>query len=205
MTRRAVAALAVLLAACAPSEPSLDAGEVRDGVYRNEYLGLDLPIPSAWTVEKFPEGDWVLDNLLSLLAASDRALTDVKQIPGRKRILLRASFNMNFIVLGTAEIGGLSNVRIGAHCLKRVEPLLTAGKQRYRVVEAIRRHPIGGLQFDTMAFSIRLLDGHIHERLYAVVHGGYAVVIVAGSTSPEGLKKAEAVAEKVLYTPKPQG
>lgn len=203
MTRRAAAGLILLLAACAPSEPSLDAGEVRDGVYRNEYLRLTLPIPSGWTAEKIPQADWVLDNLLSLLAASDRSLTDEKQIPRRKRILLRASSNLNFIEIGTAEIGGLSDVRIGAHCLKRVEPLLTAGKRPYRVAEAIRPHPLGGLKFDSMAFSIRLLDGHVHERVYAVVHGGYAVVIVAGSSSPAGLKKAEAVAEQVLYTPKP--
>jgi len=175
---------------------------MRDGVYHNDYFRLTLPIPANWTTEKFPEGDWVLDNLLSLLAASDSAITDEKEIPRRKKMLLRASSNTTFIAMGTAEMGDYTDIRIGAHCLKRVVPLLTAGKHKFRVTDAPQRRTIGGFQFDSMAFSIRLLDGVLHERVYAVVRWGYALVIVAGSTSPEGLKKAEAVAEKVLYTPK---
>lgn len=202
MSRRAVAALVVALAACSPSEPRLDAGAMRDGVYHNDYLRLTMPIPANWIVEKIPQGDWSLDNLLSLLAASDRSITDSKEIPRRKRFLLQASSNMTFVAMGTAEMGAHTDIRIGSHCLKRVVPLLTAGKRPFRITDEPRRLEIGGFKFDTMAFRIRLSDGEIHERVYAVVHGGYAVIIVAGSSSPEGLKRAEAVAEKVLYTPK---
>lgn len=203
MTRRAVAALVLALASCAPSEPTLDAGAMRDGVYHNDYFRLTLPIPLNWTVEKFPNGDWTLDNLLSLLAASDSSITDEKEIPRRKRFLLQATSNMTFVGMGTAEMGAQTDIRTGAHCLKRVVPLLTAGKRPFRVTDEPRRREIGGFQFDSMAFSMRLSDGEIHQRVYAVVRWGYALVIVAGSSSREGLKKAEAVAEKVLYTPKP--
>lgn len=203
MTRRAAAALVLALAACSPSEPKVDAGAMRDGVYHNDYFRLTLPIPANWTVEKDPSGDWTLDNLLSLLAASDSSITDSKEIPRRKRFLLQATSNMTFVAMGTAEMGAHTDIRIGSHCLKRVVPLLTAGKRPFRVTDEPRRLEIGGFQFDTMAFRMRLSDGEIHQRVYAVVRWGYALVVVAGSSSPEGLKRAEAVVEKVLYTPKP--
>lgn len=202
MIRRAAAALVLAVAACAPSAPVLDAGAVRGGVYHNDYFRLSLPIPDGWTAETIPQADWVLDNLLSLLAASDTAITDEKEIPRRKRMLLRASSNLNFIQIGAAQMGDRTDIRLGADCLKRLPALLKAGGRPFRVAEAARPRPVGGLAFDSTAFSIRLEDGEVHERVYAVVRWGYALVIVAGSSSPAGLKKAEAVAEQVLYTPK---
>ena len=77
-----------------------------------------------------------------------------------------------------------------------------AGCRPYRIT--LPPHPavFGGLNFDGMGFAVRLADGELHQRVYATVRWGYALVFVVGSPSPEGLKQGEAALAKAVFAPK---
>lgn len=204
MRRRAalIAALAWSLAGCSPEAPVLDAGAVRQGIYRNDYLNLTLPLPLGWSVEKPPRADWFLDRFTQLLAAGDRLEPGPKTLAGRRHFLLRVHSEHAFLELAAAEIGTQPDLHTGADCLKRVGALLDAGGRPYRITR--KPHPVklGGLDFEAMSFSVQLTDGELQQEVFAAVRWGYAVVFVAAAPGAEGLKQAQAALTKARFAAK---
>ncbi len=76
-------AVFLLLAGCGPKHERLDEGKLENGVYKNQYFNLVLPVPAGWEAEIPPQGmSRFLAYYLEVLAVKDQSTgSETRVIP----------------------------------------------------------------------------------------------------------------------------
>lgn len=201
----------LLLAGCGPKQEGLDEGKLENGVYKNQYFDLVLPVPAGWEAKTPPQGmSRFLAYYLEVLAAKDK-------LTGRVIPMVRmASAPIEtmgkddvFITLAAARVGD----KPGFNLMRAVEiaRIFLDPKESPTPVRLIkdfyteRLGHITGKKYSGLAFAAfeaewTLTDGRITEACYIVLRRDYALVISIVAKGPKGLEKAKNALKSIRWS-----
>lgn len=197
----------LLSTACRDSGPPADAGSVKDGVYRNKYFNMTLPLSEGWLHEKPPfKLGKLLGTYLGFIAAGDTLMKEGDDPEDRVRRMFRLSsaridlvgYEDAMLMGGAAELGYQPKVRRGADLLPGAEILLRARKTEFTILGR-RRIRLGGVDFDVLDFEVILADGKLRESVYVTLRWGHALAFTVVSRSTRGQQAGERALKNVSF------
>jgi len=187
----------------------IDGGKVEGSLYRNEYLGFRLRIPSDWSVqdrktqeEERQRGEKILSgdnkNMQAMFEGGAtrtvNLVTVFKYPPGSP-----VSFNPS--IAGVAEsVADAPGVRTGGDYLFHYRRILEASQVKFSFTRDVYTETIGGAEFHVLTTETSALPMIVvKQEHYATVRRGYAVLLVLSFTTDEERKALRDVLDTATF------
>jgi hypothetical protein len=208
-----VASLCVLVSGgCAKKDVGrIDAGKVEGSVYRNEYLGFTLRIPSDWSVQDRKAQEEQRRTGEKMLSGDNKSMQAMFESGASRTVDLimlfkyppgsPVSFNPN--IAGVAEnVAHAPGIRTGGDYLFHYRRVLQASQAKFSFTRDVYTETIGGAEFHVLTTETSPLPATVvKQEHYATVRKGYVVVLVLSFTTDEERKALRDVLDTGVFEP----
>jgi hypothetical protein len=190
---RALLCFCLVLAAChKKASDEIDYGTVTEGVYRNAFFGLELPLPKDWSVQdqqtrqEMAEAGTKLiagDQGKALMRAADQQTVNLLAVfehPYGSPV----PFNPN--ITGVAErVRNSPGIRRGQDYLFHARKLLAGGQLKVEFPGDITTVKLGGTDFDVLEVKTDLQGMEVRQKMHATLIKGYVLLLISSFATPE--------------------
>ncbi len=185
----AILCLSVPIIGCGnKATQEVDPGTVEGWIYRNNYFGLRMPIPTNWYVMSDIALKQIPKRGISAVAGDDRELKRELRASASRTVYLLGTFRhrltrsrpkgQNAGMLIAAEIvKGRPDITRGSQCLEEAKALLESSPLKASSPEDFWSENIDGLDFDVMGLQAKVGTTIIHQKCYCTILKGYALSI----------------------------
>lgn len=186
--------MVIALSACAAT-PKVTLGEIEEGVYSNEFFGLNMDVPEDWTVLSQEELIELMGMSSDMIAETNPDMADAYDLENMDMLQLFGFFKypmdelriVNPNILGTAEkVGILSGVSNGKEYLEFTSEQLLSMGFGYEISEDIEEVEVFGKTLSKMQAILDMGDEALIQDFYCTVENGYALVIIATYSESDG-------------------
>ncbi|HEY9403333.1 MAG TPA: hypothetical protein VIQ24_11755 [Pyrinomonadaceae bacterium] len=184
-----------------------DGGSVKDGVYTNEYFGLEFIVPEGWRVAD-EESRRQLNRQASEVMAGDSK--DMQKLLRRAegqtinlftiaKFLPPESDGRTVTMRGAAEPVQTWLFKTGEEYLGQVRRILerTAVKPEYD--GPVTKEIIGGVEFATMHLRMNYYGAIVKQKLSVTIRKGHAIILTKSYLDEEGAQVIEEVAKTIKF------
>jgi hypothetical protein len=177
-------------------------GELKGGVYTNEFFGLSLTIPDSFVVVNQKE--------LELLqkVGVDLLTEDGEKNPSR----LEKAIQETAVILGVfrfpvgepnnsaVEIGVLRQpAGVTANMALAANASLLTGSAGYEMTRNLPEVSFGGVKFVGAEFERNIFGVNLKQRSYVAMRRGYSILISVVYTTEEGLEAMESLLNGIKF------
>ena len=195
LTRLLLTMSVALSAGCGKkASEEIDFGSVTNSVYRNEYFGLTVTLPSEWSVQDNEARQQMMQTGREVIAGDDRNLKAAVKASEMKTVNLFAAFKhpvgtpvpYNPAIACVAErVRQMPGIKRGKDYLFHARKLLEAGQLSVSFPSEISAESVGGRDFDVMPVDMSMAGMTIRQKYYPTILKGYALSFVLCFTTDE--------------------
>ena len=195
LTRLLLTMSVALSAGCGKkASEEIDFGSVTNSVYRNEYFGLTVTLPSEWSVQDNEARQQMMQTGREVIAGDDRNLKAAVKASEMKTVNLFAAFKhpvgtpvpYNPAIACVAErVRQMPGIKRGKAYLFHARKLLEAGQLSVSFPSEISAESVGGRDFDVMPVDMSMAGMTIRQKYYPTILKGYALSFVLCFTTDE--------------------
>lgn len=188
--------VSVILAACfifssgcqEKASEEVDRGAFLGPVYRNNYFGMAITIPSDWSIQDSKSmqtlkdlGKKVIDkddkNLKAVMEASDFQTVNLFSV-FRHPLGTPVPFNPNLICMAE-RVRHMPGIKRGKDYHFHTRKLLESSQMNVKFPEEMYSETFGGVEFDVLYSETSFGTMLIKQKQYGAVMKGYALLIVS--------------------------
>ena len=194
----------LLLAGCGKkASDEIDYGAVKDSVYHNEYFGLNLALPSGWSVQGQEMRQRVAAAGLKMAAGDDKTFRAVLKASEQQSVYLLMAFQhppgssvaFNPSIICVAErVRDVPGIVRGRDYLFHLKKLMESSQVKLQFPKDISTEKFNGIDFDVMHVSMTVGPSTVQQKYYATIMRGYALGFIVSFTTSE----QESVLQKAL-------
>ena len=194
--------LAMLFTGCGKKvSDEIDFGTFNNSVYKNNYFGLQVTIPSDWSIQDQKAQQRLMNLGEKLIAGDDKAMKTVMKAAELQTVNLFAVYKYplgspvtnNPAVMAVAErVSQLPGIKRGKDYLFQARQTLESGQMQVSFPKDVYTQQLGGVDFDVMDLELYIRGVIVKEKYYAAVMKGYAVsfiVMFKGDEADPGQQK----------------
>lgn len=175
---------------------------VEDGVYTNEYFGLELTVPDGWRVADDESSKQLNRKSAEIMAGDSQDMKKLlRQAEGQTINLFTlgklpqpGSAGGAVSIVGAAEPVPAWLVKTGEEYLGQVRRLLERTAVKPEFEGPVTKENIGGVEFATMHLRMNYFGTYVTQKLSATIRKGHAVILTRAYVDEQG---AQAVAEVI--------
>ncbi|HEX7712918.1 MAG TPA: hypothetical protein VF531_02755 [Bacillota bacterium] len=178
----------------------MDYGSIENSVYRNDYLGMSLPIPGDWQVQGEAVVKQMLESGKEVLPDEDKKVQAALDAAEQSSLVLLTVFRYplgtqveyNPSMVWVAEKVELyPGIQVGKDYLLNVKRIMESGQVQFQFNKEIYPQVLGGVNFDTLETQVSIAQMTVYQRYYATVRKGYAISFVISYTTEDEAKMLE--------------
>ena len=183
----------LLLSACdSVAEPDIDYGEIKDGLYTNNYFKMSIQLPSDWSIQSQAEQKKLMKSGTELLSGDNQKLKSALKASQKQSVNMFSVFryeqgapvDFNPSIISVAEkVSHMPGVKKGADYLFHVKKVLNAGQLKYDFSGEIYSKELSGVSFDVMPSVISMAGMTIKQEYYAAIMNDYALGFILSYTT----------------------
>jgi hypothetical protein len=179
-----------------------DSGSVNDGVYTNEYFGMELTVLEGWRAADEESRKQLNRRSAEVMAGDSEGMKRLlRQAEGQTinlftlaRILPPESEGRTVTVVAAAEPVPVWLVKTGEEYLGQVKRLLERTAVKPEFEGPVTKENIGGVEFATMHLRMNYYGTFVTQKLSATIRKGHAIILTRAYLDEQG---AQAVAEVI--------
>jgi len=181
----------------------IDYGAVKDSVYYNEYFGLNLALPSEWSVQDQEMRQRVAATGVKMVAGDDRNFRAVLKASEQQTVYFLMAFQhpvgspvaYNPSIMCLAErVRDMPGIVRGTDYHFHAKKLMESGQMKFQFPKDISTAKLDGIDFDVMHVSMTVGPSMVQQKYYAAIMRGYALVFIVSFTTAE----QESVLQRIL-------
>jgi hypothetical protein len=201
--------LAVLLVGCGKkASDEIDFGTFNNSVYKNNYFGLSVAIPSDWSMQDQDAQRRLMKLGGKLVSGDDKNLQAAIKASELKEVNLFAVFKypqgspvtFNPSILSIAEnVRQLPGIKRGKDYHFQARKVLESGQMQMSFPKEIYTQQLGGVDFDVMETEMHIRRLVVKQKYYATIMKGYALTLVVSFTTDEELASLQKVLDAMTF------
>ena len=179
--------VAVGSTACGPdAPPAPDDSTLIDGRYANPFFGLQLQVPSGWSVASAEANTALAESGTQAMAGDSderQATLDAMRRDSYQLLTIsehpigsRAASN-SMLQIVAERLGDDPRIRTAEDYLEHVATMLESSQLPYERASEIPPQKLGGRTFSAAAFELELPGARLRQRYYTTLTGGFALSI----------------------------
>jgi hypothetical protein len=194
----------LLLAGCGKkASDEIDYGAVKNSVYHNEYFGLNLALPSEWSVQDQEMRQRVAATGVKMVAGDDKNFRAALKASEQQTVHLLMAFQhpvgspvaYNPSIMCMAErVRDMPGIVRGKDYHFHVKKLMESGQMKFQFPKDISTEKLDGIDFDVMHVSTTVGPLTVQQKYYATIMRGYALGFIVSFTTAE----QESVLQRIL-------
>ncbi len=192
-----------LLAGCGTKPERLDAGKVANGVYKNRYFDLVLPVPAGWVAKTPPPGmSRFLEYYLAALAAKKNTGSEKRVFPMVRMASTPAGALRSTdaaITAAAARVADKPGFDL-MHAVKIARIFIKGSPTPVRLQKDFHTERLGGLAFAAFEVEWTEKQGGVTEACYIALRRDYALVFSVEAKNPEALESAKKALESLRWS-----
>jgi hypothetical protein len=190
------------------SQTAITMGEMKDGIYTNNYFGITFSIPKDWTIANDKEKEQLSNIGSQMVAGDDENLKNQLDL-AKVRVLnllfafrhplsYNQGFNSSFLCM--AENLGVSGlmVKTGADYLNASKAMLQRTNLKYGFSD-ITSEKIGGRDFDVMKVTITTQGITVTQKYCTVIINGYAFNFIFSYTDDQQKNELDSIRATIKF------
>jgi hypothetical protein len=187
-----------------------DNGKTENGIYTNNYFGIEVTVPAKWIVQSKAQIDSIFNTGNMILEERNKEPdSDLKKVETKTPILLMAfkypadsaiaGYNPYFMI--TAEkFDPLSGIKTGVDYLANERNLMEQAKIGYHVTSDYSIRSIGNKEFDVLGFTKAVGEQMDVKRVYHVrIEKGFALGIMISYASDKKEEELPDMLNKIKF------
>jgi hypothetical protein len=186
-----------------------DYGKTENGVYTNNYFGIEVTIPDYWIVQSKEQVDQLIGKGVKFLEENKEVASHVKK-NREKTVILLAVFkypmdSVNngynpFIMILAEKLTSLSGIKTGIDYLENEKEFIKQAKIGYNVISDYSARTMGGKEFDVLRFTKAIGEQMDVKRVYHVrIEKEYALNVLVSFAFEKQEKELMDVLEKIKF------
>ncbi len=185
----------------------IDFGTIKNSVYRNEYFGMTLTVPDNWYVMDEEGRKQVMEVGAEMVAGDDETLKSAIKASELTTVNLLSimehppgtpvPFNPNLGCLAE-RVRDTPGIKTGDDYFFHVKRLLESSQIAVTFSDSVTE-VVGGREFRVMPLEMSAMGQTVHQKFYACIDKGYALVFVASYSTDEELAKLQKVFDTVKF------
>lgn len=197
-----------LLAGCGPKTQSADSGRFEDGVYRNRYFHISLPVPEGWNVETPPPGlGHFLRYYLKIMAVHEKADNEKDRVVPMMRMMSGPSRDLGpldgVIMAGAARVSDKPGFDL-SRAVDFARLLIKESPTPVRLMKDFESTKLGELTFVHFQAEWTMDRGRIMTAYYITLRGDYVLVFSVLAKASPGLERGMKVLEAISFSTDPE-
>ncbi len=200
---------AVLLSACGKKESQdIDLGTFEDSVYSNRYFCFKMTLPPDWNIQDQQSIKQIMDNGAEIMAGEDKNLKAAMKYSEKQVVNLLAAYkhpvgapvtyNPNIICVAE-KVRNMPGIKAGKDYLFHTRQMLESGQLEYSFPKEIYTEQLGGIDFDILCADVAIAQMTVHQRIYAAIIKGYALMFTVSFTNDEEESFLQEILESVTF------
>jgi hypothetical protein len=187
---------------------ALTYGSVKDSVYTNSFLGLQVKIPSGWAILSKELNEKLKERGKDFINAEGNQEVMIDQSVERSAIILSTSkyeigapvdFNPSLIVM-IENIELAPGIKSGSDYLFHAKQLMQQNsKLTYKIEPDFKPLTIGGKQFYTMNTQLESGNLTLDQRFHVTVMKGYALIFLSTTQAGTDIPEIEKLLQTVSF------
>ncbi len=183
----------------------VDRGVFAGSVYRNNYFGMTITIPSDWSIQDSKSMQALKDLGKGLLGKDDKNLKAVMEASEFQTVSLFAvfrhplgspvPFNPNLMCMAE-RIRHMPGIKRGKDYHFHTRKLLESSQMNVKFPGEIYTETLGGVEFDVLHSETSLGNIVVKQKQFAAIIKGYALIFVISFDADD----QEATLNKILKT-----
>jgi len=210
-----VAGLCVLTGGGCGKKPAaqMDGGRFEGPLYRNDYLGMTITIPSDWSIQD-PQttrqlartGERMIagnnENMRAALEAGESRTVNLfnvfKHAPGSP-----VPYNPNMYAVAE-NIAHAPGIKTGSDYLFHARRLLEAGQMRFSFPREVYTETLAGVEFHVMSVEMEVPPtGKVMQEYFATVRKGHVLVFILSFVTEEEKTELRNILGTMTLAPQP--
>ncbi|HET6384401.1 MAG TPA: hypothetical protein VFJ58_13490 [Armatimonadota bacterium] len=197
-----------LTAGCGGSASSPADGSVTNGVYKNSFFGLSMPIPNGWTIASQETeqhlsalgGRLVAGNNKSMQASMDAAKTGTYHLLNVSEHPIGAPvvYNPSVIVMAESE-AAYPGIQTGSDFLFQLKRLLEHSALRWRAVGSSVPETVGGKSFYRLDGTMQVMGMTVWQSYFVTIDRRYALSFIISAGSADQLAQMRKIVHAVTF------
>ncbi|MBI1178325.1 hypothetical protein GC207_12890 [bacterium] len=199
----------LLCAGCGnKASDEIDYGTVKDSVYHNEYFGLNLTLPSEWSVQDQQMRQRVAEKGVKMIAGDDKNFKAALKASEQQTVYLLMAFQhplgspvaYNPSIMCLAErVRDMPGIVRGKDYLFHAKQLMESGQMKVQFPKDASIAKLGGVDFDVMQTLMTVGPITVKQKYYAAITKGYALVFIVSFTTGEQESVLDGIVERVSF------
>lgn len=204
-----IAVVATLTAGCEKkAADEIDFGSVRNSVYSNAYFGLSITLPPSWSIQDQEARQRLMDMGGKMVAGDDKNLKAAVKAAEMTTVNLLSVFkhpmgapvpcNPNIMCIAE-QVRHMPGISKGTDYLYHARRALEASQMQASVLEEESTESIGGHDFNVMHIELSLGNLTVHQKYYAAIMKGYALVFIVSYTTDDDQSALKDILKTVTF------
>jgi len=166
----------------------VDRGSFAGPMYRNNYFGMTITIPSDWSIQNSKSMKTIKDLSKQVIDKNDRNLKAAIEASEHKSVRLFAvfqhplgtpvPFNPNLMSI-TERVSHMPGIKRGKDYHYHTRKLLESSQMNVKFPEEIYTETFGGVEFDVLYSETSINNILVKQKQYGAVMKGYILLIVS--------------------------
>ena len=204
----AVVCIALLAGCGKKASEEIDFGVVENSIYRNNYFGLSMKIPTGWSVQDEAAKQKIADLGKKVIAGDDKNLNAMLKASELQVVNLLAmykhpigtpvSFNPNIMCLAE-RVRHMPGIKRGKDYHYHSKKILQSGQIKVSFPKDIYTERIAGVDFDVMTLQMSVAGQTARQKMYTTIMKGYALSISVSFATDEEESELQKVLESVHF------
>jgi len=178
----------ITLSGCNSNKKIFDYGLVKNDIYYNSFFGLEVHLPSNWSIRTKEQLQNLAESGKNLLAGDDKNMkTIVNAVDVDNAILLGVSeyevgaavkYNPS-LMLSVENLKNSPGVKTGSDYLYHCRKLLKQSQIQYDYIdEEFKKEVIGNQDFYLMNASINIMELNVNQIYYATIRNNFCLTVI---------------------------
>lgn len=187
----------------------IDYGKVESSVYRNNYFGMSVTLPSDWSVQDEAAREELAKAGGEMIAGDDKNLKAAVKASELTSLNLFAvfqhplgapvDFNPNIICVAE-QVRNSPGIKTGEDYLFHAKKLLQSGQMEVAFPADVYATTIGGKEFHVMSVDMSMSGATVSQKYYTAVMKGYALSFIVSYTTAEDEAALESILKTVTFS-----
>lgn len=180
----------------------MDYGSIEDSVYRNNYLGISLPIPKDWQVQGEAVVKQMMESDKEALAGDDQNFKASLDAADQNSLVLLTIFRYPLgtqvtynpsIVWVAEKVSLYPGIQTGRDYLLNVRKIMESGQIQFQFNKEIYSQMLGGVSFDLLETQVNIAKMTVYQKYYATIRKGYAISFVISYATDDEARLLESI------------
>lgn len=184
-----------------------DAGSVKDGIYTNDYFGMEVTVPEGWRVADEESSRQLNRQAAEVMAGDSQDMQKrLRRAEGQTinlftiaKYLRPEGAGKSVSVRGAAEPVPAGLIETGEDYLDQVRRLLERTAVKPEFDGPVTKEMIGGAEFATMHLRMNYYGTVATQKLSATIRKGHAIILTRAYLDEEGARAVEEVMKTIKF------